>query len=133
MTDEKILKDEILSEEELEKVAGGSHEELVKDQQFMRNLGFSLLFDKGDELSVNGVVRAWAKCGIAIVEQDTVSNDPNANSNEYFYKGKQIPRQQALNIAMKKAGKKMDLRTGVHKVKMAYFLHFVSKFQNIRC
>ena len=39
MAEEKILKDEVLSEEELDKVSGGTIEQAVKDTQFLHALG----------------------------------------------------------------------------------------------
>ena len=39
MAEEKILKDDLLSEEELDKVAGGTIAETVKDTQFLHALG----------------------------------------------------------------------------------------------
>ena len=39
MKDEKVLNEEVLSDEELEKVAGGSLSEMVKDTKFLHALG----------------------------------------------------------------------------------------------
>ena len=95
----EILKNEILTEEQLDTVAGGTFEENAKDCFFFREIGFEM---PSGTIPYPELERAWAKSGIAIVAKD--------EANEYYYKGKEIPRAQALEIAMKKAHKKIDLR-----------------------
>ena len=41
MAEEKILKDEVLKDEQLDRVAGGNVHEINKDRQFMIDLGFN--------------------------------------------------------------------------------------------
>ena len=41
MKDEKILNEEVLSDEELEGVAGGADDETLKDAQFLNKLGLA--------------------------------------------------------------------------------------------
>ncbi len=95
----EILKDEILNDEQLDGVAGGTFAESAQDCFFFQHIGFDM---QKDTINYTELERAWARAGIAFV--------PNNDANEYYQNGKQIPRAKALEIAMKKAGKKIDLR-----------------------
>ena len=53
MAEEKILKDEILSDEELENVAGGTAAELAKDIKFLNALGIKTKNYSMDEIKSN--------------------------------------------------------------------------------
>ena len=103
MADE-ILKDEILSEEELDEVAGGSVMEVASDSQFLRDSGAVKLTGWGNHAVKNNfdlysgtVTKAWAKVGI------TCTASANGN-NVYSMDGKEISRWQAFQEVAKQTG-----------------------------
>ncbi len=109
MADEKILKEENLSDEELENVAGGTYTETAGDTKFLyehglmdywrytSTLAFTWLSDSKE------VDAAWAKAGITCC---TVPGD-NSN-NKYWAGGKEISRDEAMNIVKSKFKKIRD-------------------------
>ena len=108
MKDEKILQDEKLSENELEKVAGGRAGETANDSCFLNSLNGStnrygdakIAFSAGyynDEIK-----RGWATVGI---EAD-VSCGPGGfgYENKYYFNGRRITQEKARQIAMEVTG-----------------------------
>ena len=100
----EILKDEILSEEELDEVAGGSVMEVASDSQFLRDSGAVPLTGWGNhavknnfDLYSGAVTKAWAKVGI------TCTASANGN-NVYSMDGKEISRWQAFQEVAKQTG-----------------------------
>ena len=100
----EILKDEVLSEEELDKVAGGSVRQVASDSQFLRDSGAVPLKGWGNhavknnfELYSGAVVKAWEKVGITCT--------PSANGDNVYSKdGKEISRWQAYQTVAEKTG-----------------------------
>jgi len=110
----EILKDEILSDAELDNVAGGTAAESDKDLQFLKDIG---ALGQGATRQYEDITRAFAQHGISMV----VHFD-DTNHNEYFNaNGKQITREQALKTVLKKSGTKVDLYTG-EKINIAKYL-----------
>lgn len=99
------MTDEILTMEQLDDVSGGTNNESNVDAVFLRAIGFNISSCLGQNPGMNELRRAWAKSGIMMIEKYG-----NEQANEYYYNGKKILRAQAINIAMKKAGKEIDLR-----------------------
>ena len=82
----EILKDEILSEEELDEVAGGSVMEVASDSQFLRDSGAVPLTGWGNhavknnfDLYSGAVTKAWSKVGITCTA--------SANGNNVYSMG----------------------------------------------
>ena len=113
MAEEKILKDEIMSEDELDNVAGGNAEEINKDFGFLRAVGAL-----GQTSAVNDVamVRAFAAHGIGYIQYGgdgiTGNRDKGNLHNEYFVNGKQVTREAALQQLANKMHAKTDANTG---------------------
>ena len=85
----EILKDEILKDEQLDNVAGGTVREINKDWQFMTDL--ALMNPSDNQLDMNQMKRVFAQFGYTIIEHD---NDNDAN--EYYFNGKQVNRVDVL-------------------------------------
>ena len=103
MTNE-ILKDEILSEEELEGIAGGNRDELALDTQLFNTMGNRIkAYDLDDitNTNVNGIsariTSLYAKLGIEVKYNDF-------GASNYYIDGKWIPRNQAVTEALNRAG-----------------------------
>lgn len=109
MKDEKILENEIMSEEELENVAGGSWMEFTADMLDAKKRGVpgfeNLDFNPDSDLIkmigddnlrhqyVDKVANFFASHGITMEYHGKM-----LESNIYTYKGNQISREQAWNI-----------------------------------
>lgn len=109
----EILKDEIMSDAELDGVAGGNAAESVKDRDFLRAIG-ALNPGQG---GVAGVTRAFAQLGIGYVQYDETDTTGTAQvkliaDNEYYINGNRVTRAEALMKAASKAKAKIDLNTG---------------------
>ena len=103
MTNE-ILKDEILSEAELESIAGGNRDELALDTQLFNAMGGHIkAYDLYDitNTNVNGIAARitslYGKLGIQVKYNDL-------GASNYYINGKWIPRNQAVVEAMNRAG-----------------------------
>jgi len=113
----EILKDEIMSDAELDGVAGGTAAESAKDRDFLRAIG---ALNPGQGSDIAGVTRAFAQLGIGYVQYNedrhsTGTGTPLAipiADNEYYINGKQVTRAEALMKAASKSKAKIDLRTG---------------------
>ena len=96
----EILKEELLSEDQLEGVAGGTSREIVKDTDFMQAIGLL----RQNETEKDDLRRAWAQGGVTIV-----MHGGKENANEYYRNGKQITREAALKSVMKKTGSVLNI------------------------
>lgn len=93
------MENELLTDEQLEKVAGGAPSE-AKDLAFMQTIGALSL----EPQTYDDVQRAWARMGISFVLH--TDNTPN----QYFdSKGNKITREAALKTALKKKKSKINL------------------------
>ena len=97
MKDEKILSEEILSEEQLEQVSGGTSYQLNGDYDFLKSFGY--LHEGNGWNSVKMVNAAWASVGVTC---KTYVSDCVAN--KYFLGDKQVSRKDAFRHVMKKRG-----------------------------
>ena len=59
----EILKDEVLKDEQLDAVAGGTSHEIKRDVEFMKAVGLL----RQDESSKDDLRKAWAQEGITVV------------------------------------------------------------------
>lgn len=94
--DEKIFDEEILSDEELEKISGGSYTEKLGDTSFLKEYGHM-----NCTLDYKSSPAAWASEGIRCVA------DPNYRStepNKYFLKGQEISRKEAFKHVLRNRG-----------------------------
>ncbi len=104
MANEKMNTNEILNDEQLDSVSGGSINEVAADSETLYNLG--ILGDKFDKLDTtiswdkvtDAVETSWKKVGVLCVTKPL-------NKNEYTYKGQQISRGDAMLIARNYAEK----------------------------
>lgn len=107
MTDE-ILKGELLTDEQLEQIAGGNIVEIMYDifamNEARKDIGdfkFTGNPFKGTmEGNCDSIRRMWAKLGVA-----TVYYDGGTIPNEYYMNGKQISRADAIKYLFTESGK----------------------------
>ena len=91
MADEKIFKDEILSDEELDGVAGGNRIETYQDGNELLKRG---LISEDDALSSSKVREAIHKLGYKYVDHGGVKMF-GGKDNEYFNKkGESVTREE---------------------------------------
>lgn len=102
----EILKDEMLSDEELDAVTGGTAEETDYDGKFLREIGVLKEDLTGsNEAKERQAKVAWAQMGLVLVPGRT-----NDAPNEYYNaKGQQITRADAFAFAAKKMRVKFDV------------------------
>ena len=96
----EILKEELLSEDQLEDVAGGTSREIKKDTDFMQTIGLL----RQDETEKDDLRRAWAQGGVTLI-----MHGGNNLANEYYKNGKQITREVALETLTKKTGSDLNI------------------------
>ena len=99
----EILKDEILKDEELDNVAGGTFAESYSDAQQFEKLGVKIF--KNDLVGVplldpEGFVNlraAFEKYGVTIRDDGSIWGDLTGKSkaNQYFIGGKEVSREDA--------------------------------------
>ena len=104
----EILKDEILSEEDLDNVAGGTVNQTASDSQFLRDIGInekgwgntktSNFFDDVSKVVSDG----WSKVGI------TCTTDKDGD-NTYKLGEKEISRFDAYLHAQRETKKKINM------------------------
>ena len=100
MDDKKILAEEIMSDEELDDVAGGSISQLISDVKDLKSMGFdiSTVGDGSVASYCNNasyykekVKEAFASAGIDAKIFMTTELD-----NQYLYEGREVSREKAL-------------------------------------
>ena len=110
MADEKILQDELMSDEELDQVAGGNCYQMADDSRFLNSLNGSCDRYGATKILFNGmfsssikteIEKAWSTVGI------TVTLDNKFVINEYSLNGRKITQEQARQHAMNVVGKQM--------------------------
>lgn len=89
MSEEKIKKDEVMNDEELEEVAGGYGWEIKDDKKRFAQLGIYITSSENDERQLKG---AFASFGIKVQTYHGYLSE-----NEYSRNGKSISREQAWN------------------------------------
>ena len=95
---------ELMSDEELDQVAGGSYRETAGDTRFLNDLaGLCDRFGATKSFFYQATVsdeaaKGWSKIGIQV-------NTSWFGENYYYLEGKPIRREEALNYALKKFGK----------------------------
>ena len=98
---------ELMSDEELDQVAGGSWKSTAGDTRFLNDLAglcdrfgatkaFFYNFTVSDEAA-----KGWSKIGITV-------KTGFSDSNLYYLNGEKISRQQAFDYACKKFGKNLN-------------------------
>lgn len=91
MAEEKILKDEILNDEQLEEVAGGTYEESYSDMIYLnRKCGIGF-YPHSREASVNKLGYLYAQAGLRL----EANNDCYGN-RYYDEKGRLITHEEAF-------------------------------------
>ena len=100
----EILKDEILTENELEQIAGGNRDELALDTQLFNAMGGRIkAYDLEDITNTNfrGIAAKvgplWQKFGITMKYNDT-------GASNYYVDGKWTPRNEAIKTVLFRAG-----------------------------
>jgi len=87
MSDEKILKEETLSEEELNEVAGGTGDEIRDDKQRFKRLGIRITSSAHDEAQLKD---AFARFGVQVETYHGYFRD-----NDYKINGRSVSRDKA--------------------------------------
>lgn len=99
--------DELLSDEQLEQVAGGNDRELNRDTILMRDLGLmkNIIPEDSEGLQMdtfNDLRRAWAQLKISFIYN-------YKGYNEYYNtKGEEISRDQAVKLAIKRSNSDLN-------------------------
>ena len=96
----EILKEELLSEDQLEGVAGGTSREIQKDTDFMQAIGL-MRPEQNDQATIK---RAFAQSGISVI-----FHDGDDLANEYYLNGVQTTREFALKFTMQKNGQDVNI------------------------
>ncbi|MBR5914589.1 MAG: hypothetical protein IKZ58_09565 [Selenomonadaceae bacterium] len=106
MADKDKYADEMLTDDELEKVAGGTYYECTDDMDFLRKCGVEVGNpDKYDSFQIESTVAdAWAKVGIICYPESYADNHSNVYKNSYSLNGKEISREEAHKYALKVTG-----------------------------
>lgn len=101
---EEIKKEELMSDEELDKVAGGNRDELALDTQLFNAMGDRFKAYNLEDITsanVNGIsakiTSLYAKLGIEVNYEDF-------GANSYKIDGKPATRNEAVKHALWKAG-----------------------------
>lgn len=99
---------ELLSDEEVEKIAGGTCYEMADDSRFLNSLngscdryGATNIFFS-DNRTDKDIKKGWSTVGIEVT-----FNGSLMGSNKYYLNSQQITREQAYQHAMNVAGKQM--------------------------
>ena len=107
MIDEKKLANAAMSDEELDKVAGGRIAQAADDSRFLNSLngscdryGATRLFFENHEQEI---ANAWSTVGI----KAKIYGGFAITSNEYYLDGKQITQEEARRHAMEVTGHHM--------------------------
>ena len=96
MAEEKILKDEILTEEQLDNVAGGTYIESADDAKKFKELGVKIydndiagvpVLTHDEFVKLRG---AFEKYGVTVKDKGGL-----VNANEYYMGGKKVSRDDA--------------------------------------
>ena len=104
MADEKILKDEIMDEEQLDEVAGGTLKETLDDREMLKKIG---LYDFNSEAGFSKTVQnGFAKFGNDYGMNISVDVNLNKNTaNKYFVNGKEMSRDKLVKMIDTLSGK----------------------------
>ena len=98
MTDKDKIADEILSDEELDQVVGGTYLQTAQDSEFLNNYGLcgkytrnDIAFDDGTSQEED-VKAGWAKAGVTM----EYHNDYGLTiKNKYYINGNKVSREEA--------------------------------------
>ena len=107
MSDEKILTEEILSDDELEEVSGGGTRQLCGDNDLLKMIGCThydgtIIWDLWASKANRIVTEGWAQVGI---KMELNNNEARyTNTNHYYLNGTEISRKEAFTYAMKQRG-----------------------------
>ena len=100
MAKEDKFADEILSDEELDQVVGGTYNETSEDSEFLNIYGLcgkytrnDILFDEGTSQEED-VKAGWAKVGVDF-HYDGNPLDCGKHNNEYYISGNKVTREEA--------------------------------------
>ena len=97
MADEKILKDEVMDESELEGVAGGTVNEVLDDREMLKKIGV-YDFNSKDGFT-KSVQNSFAKFGNDYGMKISVDVGLNAETaNKYSVNGKDISRDELYSL-----------------------------------
>ena len=102
MVEEKKIAGEMLTDEQLDGVAGGTQAQMESDTRFLREINAMSTQDGTHSDKPNDLEVAWAQMGVTIITN-------RDKQNTYFNNGKQISRMDALKLAAKKMKSKVDV------------------------
>ena len=109
----EILKDEILKDEQLDQVAGGTFAESYSDANAFEKLGVKIFETKLAGVPIldhEGFVNlrnAFDKYGVKIIDDGSIWGDLTGKSkaNQYFIDGKEVSREDAWKHINARFGK----------------------------
>ena len=104
MTEEKILKEENLSEDELAKVAGGNWNEINEDAERFRSLNIPIYVEKGGS-GMMEYESLTVSLAVEFEKQGVKYRYSSSNPNQYFIDGKQVSRDEAWKYIYSKLKK----------------------------
>lgn len=104
MADEKILKDEQLTEDQLEQIAGGTHEETERDMDYLERYCPSIRFHGSWDDKVGKLGELYRRAGMGL-------DSSERHANKYFDEYGDLERNYALRkLATKINRGEVDLR-----------------------
>ena len=103
MADKDKYADEIMSDEELDNVAGGGTRQICGDNAFLKSFGYShydgtFLWDVSYIGAARSVDKGWSQAGVTCV---TKFGCPD---NLYFIGGKEVSRKDAFRHVLRQKG-----------------------------
>ena len=105
MADKDKFAHEILTDEQLDGVAGGNNHETNSDLTRFESIGIKIFKDCGNDISatynstLNNLIKAFQQFGVKC------KLDFCCESNQYFVDGKEISREEAWNHIYSQIGK----------------------------
>lgn len=115
MTNEMILKNEMMSDFELDKVAGGYNHETSQDSLFLNDMGTGCDRYGAWKVSVNydhcwdDIAKHWGQFGITVTTSNPVMGDWCGHPNAYYLNGQRISRNDAIRYVADALGKTVDV------------------------
>ena len=107
MAEKDKYADEVMRDEELDKVAGGGTRQICGDNAFLKSFGYShyegtFFWDVSYPEAARSVDDGWSQAGVTCVTKF------GCQDNLYFIDGKQVSRKDAFRHVLRKKGYSED-------------------------
>ena len=109
MADKDKIADEVMSDEELDKIAGGNKTQSLEDSRFLNSLNGScpryheIDFHYHNPDFYRNIAAGWKSVGITFYPKEKLSK-----SNRYYLDGKRITQEEARQHAMNVTGRQLN-------------------------